>query len=213
MSDLSEEIGLQTRYTNHSIRVTGITNLTRSHYTPCQIVCLQSLGMPLVYSLMHPLDVQKVLAETLPVFEIEQNSSAAEHATLSVSTIPSLAIATPKKVYQVTNNEHLQVPAVQENSTLNTESALVPYVPPEAEEKLPQVDEPGFDILELLSDGSDVDLIMAATQIENQMNTTTTMKTSTSVVKKSSPNRPKDANKSGWKFGNIGTLNINIYHK
>ena len=78
LSHLCEDVGLQNRYTNHSIRVTGTTNLTRAHYTPCQIMSItghksiQSLaiyqrvkedekmmmGMSLMYSLLRPVDVQ-----------------------------------------------------------------------------------------------------------------------------------------------------------
>lgn len=40
MSKLSKDTSLSKIYTYHSIRVTGTTNLTRSHYTPCQIMSI-----------------------------------------------------------------------------------------------------------------------------------------------------------------------------
>ena len=39
MSDLSEKLELSTRYTNHSIRVTGTTNLTRAPCRKCTQFC------------------------------------------------------------------------------------------------------------------------------------------------------------------------------
>ena len=90
ISDLAQLAGLDTRYMNHSICVTGVTNLTRSHYTPKQIMSmtghksLQSLSIyqkvkedekmmmdkSLMYSLMHPGVVQQVMNENMPLFEL-----------------------------------------------------------------------------------------------------------------------------------------------
>ena len=52
---------------------------------------------------------------------------------------------------------------------------------------------------------------MAATQVENQVSTASSTSTTTSIFKKSSPKGPVESNLSGWKFGNMGTLNIHIH--
>ena len=227
MSDLSEKIGLDQRYTNHSIRVTGVTNLTCGHYTPHQIMSItghksiQSLsiyqrvkddekmmmGMSLMYSLLWPCDVQKVTNECNPVFEIEENPDVNQQA------IPVL----PPPVQNKTElNKTVAVPnQTISNVTELSETAVVPYISPQENA---QQDNHNFDILELLSDGADADLLITATQIENQISavSTTTTTSMSSIVKKSSLNRPIQAtgsNMSGWKFGNIGTLNIHIHHK
>ena len=101
LSDLSEDVGLETRYNNHLIRVTGVMNLTCGHYTPCQIMSItghksmQSLaiyqhvkedekmmmGMSLMYSLLIPTDVARVIRENEPISEIKAQCQAASNTT------------------------------------------------------------------------------------------------------------------------------------
>ena len=197
MSELSELIGLQQRYTNHSIRVTGVTNLTRGHYTPQQIMSItghksiQSLsiyqrvkedekmmmGISLMYSLLRPSDVARVIGECTPHFEIASNPDTVNQPTPILPELPSNA--TPQKLIPAT----ITTPQ-EDNITVNTsENALVPFNPQENITK--HNASPQIDILELLTDGADADLLLVATQIENQICTTSTTTTSsTSIVKK-----------------------------
>ena len=96
MSDLSKDAQLSKVYTNHCIRVTGTTNLSRAHFSAHQIMSVTGhksvnslamyqrvksdekmmMGMSLAYNLIHPEEVydklqqnqqqQLPLANTLP---------------------------------------------------------------------------------------------------------------------------------------------------
>lgn len=81
MGKLSDKVGLSMHYTNHCIRVTGATNLSRKHYTPKQIMSVTGhksinslaiyqrvkedeklmMGMSLTYCLLNPEEVQRIL--------------------------------------------------------------------------------------------------------------------------------------------------------
>ena len=114
-----------------------------------------------MYSLMNPQDVQNVIQETAPVFGIESN----ENRSVTSPKLPQILPAPPSNAQQI-NTDKTENPVVKEQVTtpVVSENALVPYTPNFNE---PQP-ENSFDILELLSDGSDADLILAATQIENE---------------------------------------------
>ena len=198
MSDLSELIGLDEQYTNDSIHVTGVTNLTHGHYTPHQIMSIsghksiQSLsihqrvkkdekmmmGMSLMYSLLQPSDVAKVTRECAPVFEIKSNPDMMSH--------PMPMLPQPQCA-QLNVQQKTPLSAIQPQETALpqiSEQAIVPYLSLQEDES--RKEKQGFDILELLSDDADTDLMLAATQIENQIShfsTMTTMST-TSIVKK-----------------------------
>ena len=183
MSDLSELLNLSKRYTNHSIRVTGTTNLTRAHYTARQIMSvtghksIQSLsiyqrvkedekmmmGMSLMYSLLRPGDVAKVTQECSPHFEIENENMLALPAPPTTSEIQP-------KIGQSNINAPTTVPS-NEQVIQNSETAITPYMP--QQQQLPLETAPNFDLLELLCDGNDTDLVMAATQVESEVCTKT----------------------------------------
>ena len=84
---------------------------------------------------------------------------------------------------------------------INLENALVPYIQePEKdnnENPIPQ----DLDVLNLLCDVTDNKLVMAATQVENQISGETCKTTrSKAVMKKNSPKLPLDNCLSGWNF-------------
>ena len=168
MSDLSELVGLEKHYTNHSIRVTGVTGLTRGHYTPRQIMSItghksiQSLGiyqrvrknkkmmmgMSLMYSLLRPSNVQRVIRENKPVFEIEGGDvDPLNMAIPAILTAPT----TNQLGKNIDSNVEIPIPI----SAAQSEKAIVPFVSKKKEANTP---ENNFDILELLSDCADADL-------------------------------------------------------
>ena len=136
MSKLSAKCELSKVYTNHSVRVTGVTNLTRSHYTPRQIMAItghksiQSLaiyqrvkedekmmmGMSLMYSLLRPADVMRVTSECRPHFETQ------------LDTQQQLQIQAPPVQQAVALPSNLQIQPQMPKE--NFHSAMVPIPPP-----------------------------------------------------------------------------------
>ena len=84
MQEISALCELSRKYTNHSIRVTGTTNLTQASFSPNQIMSITGhksvnslamyqrvhgdekvmMGVSLAYSLFHPQEVQQALQQT-----------------------------------------------------------------------------------------------------------------------------------------------------
>ena len=91
MTELSKHVKIKGKYTNHCLRVTGTTNLTRCNFTSKQTMSvtghksLQSLsmyqrvkadekmmmGMSLAYSLFNPIEAKNALQDA-PDFETEE---------------------------------------------------------------------------------------------------------------------------------------------
>ena len=216
MSDLSELIGLKQRYTNHSIRVTGITNLTRSHYTPRQVMSItghksiQSLsiyqrvkedekmmmGMSLIYSLFRPSDVNRVLNECSPHFEVTDESETAQLPQQNMlMQVPQQTRETPVPLAVAPQSINTNQTIQNATNTVVTENAITPYVPQQSEVNAlaPPAQIEQFDFLKFLCDDDDNELVMAATQVENQLELTeeksvSTTKASKSVVKKNTSN-------------------------
>ena len=206
MTELSKHITLQKKYTNHCLRVTGTTNLTRCNFTSKQIMSvtghksLQSLsmyqrvkadekmmmGMSLAYSLFNPVEVQKALADA-PNFEIEEPRSAP----------PALAV-------NCENETHALHPTG--TNLLPLESALQPY---NTNQNAPD-DEYNFDLLDIINDVNDDQLMIAATQMEQDYDKKVTSST-TAVIKKNQTSDNHPSPFANCKIGSIGTININIY--
>ena len=88
---------------------------------------------------------------------------------------------------------------------LPTETAILPYKSPAKEDKEPAMD---FDILDLINDIDENQMVIAASQIEQNLSTTTVKsKTETTMFKSSEAPSPF----SNCRIGSIGTININIY--
>ena len=92
------------------------------------------------------------------------------------------------------------------NNVLQLEGALQPYKPPEVNENN---DTPDFDLMELLADVQDEQaMVMAATQMENNYQNSTSTSMSKTNVMSSKPSFPTF---TGCTFRSIGTLNIHIH--
>ena len=242
MSKLSDKAGLSQIYTNHSICATGITNHTRYHYNPKQIMAItghksiQSLsvyqrvksdekmmmGMSLMYSLIHPNDINRVQQECSPHFDqpslpntepeqvlqiqgteqrMEKNNELQPIMYKSVEDIPEMSIA-----------QAAIAPVVNEN--INPELAVIPF---NANIQNENPNSENFSFLEFLNDDTDEDLILAANQVEQNINSISTESksakaASTKIIqKKSATNAQLQGTFSGCKIGSIGTINIHIH--
>ena len=218
MSKLSEDAKLSKRYTNHCLRVTRITKLTKDQFTPKQIMAttehksVESLavyqrvksdeklmmGMPLTFSLLNREDAIMM-----------ENSIQRQE----VHALP----APPPKTSTVTMPTHVHQKVIQ-NEQIVTSKALVPLENAVAPYQKPQnMETPDFDLMSLLADVEnevpDEDLILVAMQCEetslkemNQMAPIST--TTTTLMKRVNNPAPTFTNCT---FGSIGTLNIHIH--
>ena len=214
MSNITEKLSLTTRYTNHCIRVTGITNLKRGAFSAKQVMSVSGhksvdslaiyervqedekmmMGMCLSFSLLQPEEAIML-----------QNSIEVQPETQQRTPSPLLALPGPPQM-------SLQNEIPQENKLVQLETALAPITP-----NVQQDQDPNFDLMSLLAEVEDEipdeDLVLATTQCEQSMLTndvtTPTTTTKTAVVKKSStyPNPTF----TGCTFGSVGTINIHIH--
>ena len=214
MGDLCKKANLSKHYTNHCIRVSGVTNLTRANFTSKQVMSVSGhksieslslyqrvnedekmmMGFCLTYSLLNPYNARKAI-QTAPD---QQN----------MKTLPStLCHQTPQKL-PISPEEFKQAAPI--------ENAVVPYNPAlQQNPTVPQPSNPQFDLMELLSETidevNDKDLVMAATECEQAMvpvtKITTTTTSNTSVMKRINP----QTTFTNCSFGSIGTLNIHIH--
>lgn len=220
MSKLAEKCQLSQHYTNHCIRVTGVSNLMRSgQYSAKQVMSITGhksihslaiyqrvrddkkmmMGMSLTYSLTNAEEVYK--------FKMAQQLQQEEQEPQAAVLLPELPAPPPTTLQQI---PQAIAPSTSTNQNMiPLENAVVPYQPNNQD---PQNND--IDYLELLCDMEDDEenqaLTLAAQQIEQELAQTTT-KTSTTtsmMTKKSIASAPTFA---GCKFGNIGTLNIHIH--
>ena len=190
MGRISKAFQLTEHYTNHCIRVTGATNLTRSgKFTAKQIMSvaghksLQSLatyqrvhsdeklmmGMNLTYGPYHPTEVEGIQQIIQKMIEEKNNAPVPmPRSALTIKSVPEVAVLEP----------HALDPNVPK--ILPPESALIPYQKPDTPNQENVIND-GFDLMNILAefDAPDDDqLMMAMTQIEkeNTKATTTIMK-------------------------------------
>ena len=231
ISDLLKE-KISQRYTNHCIRVTGTTNLSK-FFNPKQVMAItghkslqslaiyqrvhsdekMSMSMSLTYSLLNPEETFKLknsseyraIMNTPKAIKI-QNQPNRINANVPVS-IPAILPAPNMPITPQTPPSKPEPHALEMANILPLDTALEPYVPPPAQ--TPKNQSPQFDILQLLSDAEgDNDILMAASQFEYN-NTTTTNKTA--IMKKTAS--PKFHNQPMFSGCTIGTLNIHIHKK
>ena len=222
MSELSKDAKLSKRYTNHCIRVTGTTNLTRANFSANQIMsvtghksvnslamyqCVASnekmlMGASLAFNLMRPNVVQQQI----------------QH--MSNNRKKEIACGVPKVIATETENAVILKTPVEQNITShpslaqnnNFQQALVPVMP----EEEPNASNIDFDILDFIADTDDNDILLAAIQMEKAMeneNKSTTTSTKT-VMKISTAQCNKTQSLPTFmncKFGNTGAININVY--
>ena len=226
MSRISEDCKLSRRYTNHCLRVTGITNLTRGKFNAKQIISVSGhksldslaiyqrvqsdeklmMGMCLTFSLLKP-DDALLLSKNIEVEDKETIQEKPQPKALPPAPTAALAVMTPETSNYFASPNNLQQP-------LPLENALVSYVPQQEEAS-------NFDLLSLIADVEndeipDEDLLLAATQYEQSVQnvsapvpqtTTNTSTTTTSYMRRS--NQPTQF--TNCTIGSIGTINIHIH--
>lgn len=223
MSRLSSMCQLTQRYTNHCIRVTGATNLSKI-FTSKQVMSVTGhkslhslaiyqrvqsdeklcMGMWLTYNLFHPQDATDLRAR---IFQETKEQEALQNTNKPPPALPSTStsVADNFGTLQPENSQLVPVtvpaqPIIQQgnNSPLTTET--------------PQHDEDAidFDLAQILQEFNndtavENEMVLASTQIENRhfhANKTTNM-----ISKTNSPKLFKPS------FNNcsIGTINIHIH--
>ena len=193
MSDVSKQCNLSRKYTNHSIRVTGCTVLTRCNFSHSEIMAVS--GHKSVQSLA-------VYQKTKDTQKIQMGKALFQSMTREEENIDinqRKAIKPPAKLKQ------LPAPTYKNdnNNTMmaaQSERALIPVQ--QKENVLPEIlpFEAEFD-----NDISEIDLLSALCGVEQNISTTTTV-TNTSNVVATAP-RAMFAN------CHIGAININIAKK
>ena len=218
MSNISEKAELSKRYTNHCIRVTGITNLSQANFNMKQIMSVSGhksvnslalyqrvqaneklgMGISLSFCLMKP-EESKMLASNIDLKQIQPPEPVHVPAPQPLAVpVPTLAIATaPNPEYQATNAPPIPL-----------ENAIVPFQPEEND------DTPTFDIMSLIKqvqeEMSDDECVMAATQCEESIAENTKSTTTKALVKKSGGGMAMPTFHN-CKFGNVQNLNIHIH--
>ena len=220
ISDMMKET-LSQRYTNHCIRVTGTTNLSKL-YNAKQVMSITGhksldslaiyqrvradekmcMGLSLTYSLLKPEETRRIQAT-------EEYKAIMMGEKIPKTSLPIAAntLQIRDQPLQKSPERHAMDP--KNNQIVDLNNALETYVPP-TRQSTPS-GSPNFDILQLMSDlEGDNDIMLAASQYEQSSNSTTTTSKTAVVQKKSSPRVPMPMF-AGCRFGNIGTLNIHIH--
>lgn len=230
MAKLSANAYLSQRYTNHCIRVTGVTNLIRQNYSPKQVMSvtghksLQSLalyqqvkadeklamGMSLMYSLLKPEDANHLRS-------IAPNDDDVPALPMPVEAPPQMQNPTPPPAIEAGNEllplqPHALDPA---NNILPLQNALVPVSSGRSHNDdrnddtntNKENDILDIDLLEFLADNNgDNEIMMAANQMESML-----AKSNTTIVKKSGTKPTSQPTFNNCTFGNIGVINIHIH--
>ena len=228
MRRLSENIKLSQSYTNHCIRVTGVTHLTRKNFSAKQIMSVSGhksldslaiyqkvasnekliMGMSLTYSLMRPEEVLRLNSN--PPQAPPARAIALIAAPQQISE-PILASPAPSTSVISTPSKQVNTPDITSSNEITTSlptphNALLPVPDVNPSSDL------NFNIAELLKDFEDMDddemLIQATQQAEMNVIQKTAMTTTTSVIRKNTTAPSQMPNFMNCKIANI---NINIY--
>ena len=197
MAKLSEKACLSQHYTNHCIRVTGITNLRKANFTSKQIMAVSGHKS----------------VESLAIYE-----KVHEDEKLMMGLCLTYSLLNPTQ--NAIQEKKQQVPIENSKALVPVETAIAPYQPPSPSKE--QEDTPNFDLMQLINDMIDEvpddELVLAATQCEKAMIphyetenknelTTSNLIANTSVMKRNAPL----STFLNCKIGSIGTLNIHIH--
>ena len=157
MTDLSHEANLSRVYTNHCIRVTGATNLSRAHFSAHQIMSItghKSVNSLAIYQRVK--DDEKMMMGMSLAFnlfkpqEVAEKSKTAEEGTVAV--------------------QENKTPLADRTNDVNLGNA----------ELVPVDGIPNFDLQEILNGISEEEMVIAATQVEEAIaKSTSTPSTST----------------------------------
>ena len=197
MQDLSTTMKFEKKYTNHCIRVTGCTNLTRADFSANQIMSITGhksmnslamyqrvkadekmmMGMSLAYNLMRPIEVQHHVNQ------------------------PEIAAPPPAKRPAVFQNQE----ALPQLAVSDVDKQLQPYDP--------QQEKADFDLLDFMSEAEDNEIMMAATQMERmyEEQTAMTTKTTTTTLMKRSPKKTNPLQGTTFAGCKIGAIHIHIH--
>ena len=187
MTELSKDANLSRRYTNHCIRVSGTTNLTRAQFSANQIMAVT--GHKSVNS--------------LAMYQWVQSD---EKLMMGISLASNLFQTPVVQQPQITTAPlDLQLPAPEYDVKPSTCKEIA--IPTNTNEPPQDI---SFDILDFINDANDEEIVLAATQMEkqymhNQLQETKQM----SIIKKS----PKKQQMPVFNNCKIGNININVYHK
>ena len=221
MTKLSTDCKLSKKYTNHCLRVTGITSLKRGNFSDKQVMSVSGhksidslaiyqrvksdeklmMGMCLTFSLMRPEDAI-----------VMKNTTNQDNTTQNVPALPAPPIQQPTTTLAVV----LPQPNIDlGNQLIPLESAISPFTLQEQNEN------DDFDLMSLLQevendDLTDEQLVLAATQCEAQVPENDNLRpavpftttTTTALMRKVTNPAPTFTNCT---FGTIGTVNIHIH--
>ena len=238
MQEISALCELSRKYTNHSVRVTGATNLSRAAFSASQIMSITGhksvnslamyqrvksdekmmMGMSLAFNLFRPQEVTNAL----------ESSQENAPQTTAVVIAPKKRKILPKSPPEATApNPNVLCPGYSTNQAQivyqPSTSAMSTTSPakPEIQSPQPYFDllqaqcsdseedtNTNFDLMKLINEVSDDDLMIAATQMEKEYESTTAHeKSKTTIMKKSqqikAPRSQDNTTFTGCKIANI----------
>lgn len=235
MGKLSDICELSQHYTNHCIRVTGITNLLRTgKYNAKQVMAITGhkslhslaiyqrvksdekmmMGMTLTYALVNPQEVFQF--KQINHLDHNGNIVGAPGQLQLPRPVQEAPVATQENILPEVNTPPLHALDPQHDNILPLQDALVPYQPPQPSSSHQNQPEE-IDYLEFLcNEMDDPDknraLSLAAQQVEAQLGgTNPTTSTTMSKTSMMTTNKPTLTTFTGCTFGNVGTLNIHIH--
>ena len=205
VSDICTLVKSSKKYTNHCLRVTGITNLTARNFTPRQIMSVSGHKSIQSLSLYQRVKTNEKLMMGMSLAYSLYHANAVENSVVDANDFDVPAIEPPKENVQP---EHPILPNVQKQ-IIPVETAVVPYHQPQDDTTGIQEDF-NFDIMDIINDVNEQEMVLAATQMEQQITEDSSKTKTTSVIKK--PASPlKMSPFTNCKIGSIGTININFY--
>ena len=158
-----------------------------------------TMGMSLTFSLLKPEDAIEIHNAMQKEMQILQNTN-------KYNKILAVCATTSESVPA---NLPIDYPSAKKNDHISIQNAVVPFQQQPTAQNQEVVD---FDLMELLSEfneQNDNDLVMAATQVENQMEVTTTK---SAVFVRNSPKKAlSNPTFNNCKIGSIGSINIHIH--
>ena len=216
MGNICDKVKLSTRYTNHCIRVTGVTNLRRANFNAKQVMSVSGhksvdslavyervqsdeklmMGMCLTFTLLHP-EEAIMIKNSLEVQEKPKETPPSK-------ALPAPTVPEPTPLQEVQN-----VPQ-QQKEIIPLENAIAPYQP---HHKVS--DTPDFDLMALIAEVEnqeipDEEMVLAATQCEQSLTTPQSTSTTKALMKKTTTTNTAPTF-TGCTFGSIGTINIHIH--
>ena len=241
MQEISALCELSKKYTNHSIRVTGATNLSRDAFTASQIMSITShksvnslamyqrvksdekmmMGMSLAFNLFKPQEVKNALESTqqiaLPSPQQSASTEVKKRKLLPKSPAPATA---PCPV--IAQNTVRPAPIQSASTPQQPATSGNPIQSPQPYFDLLQAkypdesdddNESNFDLIKFMNEVSDNDLMIAATQMEKEYETetATSVEKSKTTIMKKSQPLPKSKGGENTNFNGCKIANIHFH--